>query len=225
MPVPVVGRKYGTSLFYWHGYRSDTDERITSNIMNAHRQAIESAWENLLGAIDEASQAARSKKSDRPEALKEVAAKLETLHAAVRGMGNAWTGIRDLLPIEPIEAADKSDVPGALPEASYWKPLAKALFALGGAAQTGDAIAAVGEAMESQLKAVDRQPLPTGEIRWVSRTRFARERLKQHGLIRRNMPTGHWELTDAGKRWAQSDRAKLPQPVPEVDPNQQALPF
>lgn len=189
--------------------------------MNAHRQAIESAWEILLGAIDEASKAVRSKQSDGPE----VAAKLDTLHAAVRGISNAWSGIRDLLPAEPIENADKSDVPGALPESAYWKPLAKTVFALGGAGQAGDAITAVGKAMEAKLKLIDREPLPSGEIRWMNRTRFACARLKQHGLIRRNMPTGHWELTDAGKRWAQSDREKLPKPVPETDPSQQALPF
>lgn len=193
--------------------------------MNAHRQAIESAWESLLGAIAEASEAARSKQTDRPGVPQEIAARLDTLHAAVRGISNAWSGIRDLLPSEPIESADKPDVPGALPESSYWKPLAKVLLELGGAARTSDAIAAVGKAMDAKLKPIDRQPLPSGEIRWIIRTRFARERLKQHGLIRRNMPNGHWELTDAGKRWAQSDREKLPKPVPETDPNQPPLPF
>ncbi|MFZ4396978.1 MAG: winged helix-turn-helix domain-containing protein [Kiritimatiellia bacterium] len=193
--------------------------------MNANRQAIETAWNNLLEAIATAAELARSKPSGQPDSLKEVAAKLDTLHAAVRGLGNAWSGIRDLLPAEPIESADLSDEPGALPESAYWKPLAKTLLALGGKAQAGDAIAAVGKAMDSTLQPADRQLLRAGAVRWINRTQFARERLKQHGLIRRNMPHGHWELTEVGERWAQSDMRKLPQPVEEPDPRQPPLPF
>lgn len=190
--------------------------------MNAHRQAIESAWDNLLEAIADAAQDARTKPSAQTVIMPEIAAKLDTLHAAVRGLGNAWAGVRDLLPIESIEIADRSDVPGALPESEYWKPLAKVLHFVGGPARAGDVIAAVGTAMVAKLQPIDRDLLPTGEVRWINRIRFARQRLKEHGLISRNTAYGCWELTDAGKRWAQSDLTNLAK-GDDPDPRQQAF--
>jgi len=114
--------------------------------MTEHRQTIESAWDNLLEALAEAQQDA----SKRTPALHELAARLDTLHASLRGLGNAWTAIRDLFPAEQANAADEPDEPGALPESAYWKPLACALLSLGGEALARDAVAKVGLLLEKK---------------------------------------------------------------------------
>lgn len=189
--------------------------------MTEHRQTIESAWDNLLEALAEAQQDAATQTPTLPE----LAARRDTLHASLRGLGNAWTAIRDLFPAEQANAADEPDEPGALPESAYWKPLACALLSLGGEALARDAVAKVGLLLEKKLHPIDRQPLPTGQIRWNNRTYFARERLKKHGLLRRHSERGLWKLTEAGKRWAESDMLRLPQPVPEPDHRQGTLPF
>jgi hypothetical protein len=187
-----------------------------------HRQNIESAWDNLLEAVAEARQDAGS---SVPVPV-DLYARLDTLYASLRGIGNAWTAIRDLFPAEQTDAADQPDALGALPQSAYYKPLARALLALGGQAATDTAIAKVGRLLENQFNGADKEPLPkTGQIRWMVNVRFARLQLKNIGLIRADTQAGLWELTEAGKRWADSDMKRLPNPVPQSDPNQQVLPF
>jgi hypothetical protein len=192
-----------------------------------HRQNIESAWDNLLDAVAEAAQEAKSDYPEPSPVLNEIAARLDTLHAALRGLSNAWTSIRDLLPAEPAEDVDKSEVPGSLPQSAYYKPLAKVLLHLGGSASTRDTITAVGKFLKGKLTPVDFESLTaTGQTRWIVNVRFARLQLKANGLIRANTEHGQWELTDAGKRWAADDCLPLlPAPIPQPDPDQQLLPF
>jgi hypothetical protein len=194
------------------------------NTMNTtHRQNIESAWDNLLEAVSEALQDA-----DKSEPLPvELRARLDTLHASLRGLGNAWSSIRDLLPAEPVEAPETNDAPGALPESAYWRPLAECLLSLGGSSLARHGIAAVGDRLSDKLTAVDREPLPSGVVRWVNRTQFARERLKELGLIRNPSRYGLWDLTEAGKRWASDPTSpSLPtRPIPQDNPQQTELPF
>jgi hypothetical protein len=191
--------------------------------VNAHRQAIESAWDNLLEAVQEAAQEARTRQSGKAPIHKDIAPKLETLQAALRGLSNAWTGIRDLLPT--TSQGPKNDVPGALPQSAYLKPLAQALHRLGDKARATDAIKAVGEVLGPRFKQVDRDPVPAGQIRWIVNTRYARLNLKERGLISAYTPYGYWELTEAGIAWAGSDSEEPPQRVPQDKPGQQLLPF
>lgn len=191
--------------------------------MNHICQSIETAWDNLLETIQESAATVRQ---NNVTGATEIATKLDTLHVALRGLGLAWKEIRDLMPAEQIEDAEIPDVAGALPESAYWKPLAKVLLARGGIAAARDAIADVEKAMGARLNPLDRGPLPgSGQIRWIIRVRFACNTLKNHGLISRRAPHGQWELTEAGKRWAESDADNLIGPVEEPDPNQIRFPF
>jgi hypothetical protein len=155
-----------------------------------------------------------------------LATRLETLHDALHGMSNAWTAIHGLLPPEPAKVPETSDVPGALPESAYWRPLAEALLSLKGKGLAREAIAAVENLLEKKIKPVDRELVLAGHVRWIVRVRFARERLKVHGLILRASPRGLWELTEAGKRWAANPAdPPLPAPISQPDPKQLPLPI
>mgnify|MGYP001182250076 CR=1 FL=1 len=190
--------------------------------MTEHRQNIESAWDNLLEAVAESQQDA----SRHTPALPELAARLDTLHASLRGLGNAWTAIRDLFPAEPSISPDKSEVPGAMPQSSFCKPLARVLYAAGGSARTRDAISGVGKALKDKLSKQDLAPLPsTGQTRWIVNVRFARLQLRNLGLILADKTPGIWELTEAGKRWAENDKPLPTKPIPQDNPNQPELPF
>jgi Mrr N-terminal domain len=196
----------------------------TKLIKTDHRQTIESAWDALLTAIAEAAADAKAGKSTKGQA--ELLARLDTLQASVRGLGNAWLTVKDLLPAEADPSAADSEAPGALPEKAYYKPLAKALLSLGGSAKTCDAIQAVGKMLARTLKAVDKEPLKTtGQVRWDVKVRFARLTLKDRGLISKYSESGTWTLTDAGKRWAADPKlTELPaKPIPEPLPTQQEL--
>jgi hypothetical protein len=195
--------------------------------MTQHRQAIESAWEDLLEAFGAACQEARSEKHRESASAREVAARLDTLQAALRGLSNAWVAIRDQLPTEAPDIAKAEQPAGSLPQSAYYKPLAQALRALGGSASTQQAIAGVGKRLKQQFTTADYDPVPvTGQIRWVVNVRYARLQLREHGLILAHTPAGEWTLTDAGIRWADdASLPDLPGPIPQPDQNQQLLPF
>jgi len=50
--------------------------------------------------------------------------------------------------------------------------------------------------MKDILTSIDFQPLPTGQIRAENTVAWARNALKDQGLIRSDSPRGVWELTD-----------------------------
>ena len=50
-----------------------------------------------------------------------------------------------------------------------------------------------------RLTPTDKEPLPTGPIRWRNRVHWIRFRLVERGLIDRSAPRGVWRLTEAGK--------------------------
>lgn len=187
--------------------------------MNIHRQNIESAWEELLAAICGARDDARQ------EQISELAIRLDTLYQAFNGISRAWGDIRELFPYEKDEEVDQEIVAGTLPQSAFWHPLAQALLRLGGSAQAGTAIAEVEKIMDGELKAADRELVATGSVRWMTNVRFARQKLKEHGLIMANSPHGTWELTDAGSRWATGESSRLPAPMAQPDPNQQLFSF
>ncbi len=194
--------------------------------MNTHRRTIETAWEDLLEAVaDAAKESKASSATENPES-RELAGRLDTLYAALHGLGNAWSGIRDLLPDISIEEAAKSDMPGALPQSAYWRPLAETLHRLGGSATTQEAITEVGKELEGKLQRPDWALFESsGQIRWMVNVRFARHVLKKQGLILAGTPHGTWSLTEAGERWA-ADPAKpsLPRmPIPQPNPAQPEL--
>lgn len=187
-----------------------------------HCQNIESAWDNLLEALAEARQDAGS----NAPVLVDLCARLDTLYATLRGLGNAWGPIRDLFPCEPVAAPETSDAPGTLPESAYWRPLAECLLKLGGSAPASRVIQAVGEHLKSKLTAVDKEPLPTtGQVRWIVKVRFSRLRHRLFGLIRADSTSGVWELTEAWSRWAADpEMPDFPKrPIPQDNSEQLVL--
>ena len=66
-----------------------------------------------------------------------------------------------------------------------------------GSLETEDMLLELEMAMEDELRERDRQPSPTGEIRWHTTARKERKAMIDAGL----MAEGHglWELTDAGR--------------------------
>jgi hypothetical protein len=93
---------------------------------------------------------------------------------------------------------------------------------LGGRAKVRDAIAKVGELMAAKLQDADRDLVPTGAVRWMVNTRFARQELRERGLLNVT-PPGIWELSEAGTRWATSNIETIPAHVPVDYPGQLPL--
>lgn len=66
-----------------------------------------------------------------------------------------------------------------------------------GSLETEDMLLELEMAMEDELRERDRQPSPTGEIRWHTTARKERKAMIDAGLMAEGL--GLWELTDAGR--------------------------
>jgi len=85
-----------------------------------------------------------------------------------------------------------------LPGTAYEQPIMKALTGMGGKGAAREVIAAVGDELAELLTGPDQEPLNSGEVRWHNRAHFARLRLVERGLMKKDSPRGVWELTQAG---------------------------
>jgi hypothetical protein len=70
-----------------------------------------------------------------------------------------------------------------------------------GALETEDMLLELEMAMEDDLRERDRQPTPTGEVRWHQSARIERKAMIDAGLMAVGKP-GIWELTEAGRSLA-----------------------
>ena len=94
------------------------------------------------------------------------------------------------------------------PEAAYYVPILKALIELGGSAKMQAVLDKVHKAMKPILKDVDHEPLASDPDmpRWRNSAQWARNTMRQEGLIKDNSPHGTWEITPAGKNRVQQGR-------------------
>ena len=88
------------------------------------------------------------------------------------------------------------------PEAAYYLPILKALTELGGGAKMQAVLEKVYETMKPILKDVDHQPLASDPDmpRWRNSAQWARNTMRQEGLIKDDSPHGTWEISEAGRQ-------------------------
>jgi hypothetical protein len=106
-------------------------------------------------------------------------------------------------PADPVPDSLKAPsraAPGSvLPIRAYWVPILQVLVEKEGAAHSNDVIDALETRMAEMFTERDRQPLQSGAIRWRSRARFARLRMKEAGLLSDSSHRGVWEITPQGR--------------------------
>jgi len=88
------------------------------------------------------------------------------------------------------------------PESAYYLPILTALNELGGSAKMQTVLEKVYETMKPILKDVDHQPLASDPDmpRWRNSAQWARNTMRQEGLIKDDSPHGTWEISDAGRQ-------------------------
>ena len=88
------------------------------------------------------------------------------------------------------------------PESAYYLPILKALSELAGSAKMQTVLEKVYETMKPILKDVDHQPLASDPDmpRWRNSAQWARNTMRQEGLIKDDSPHGTWEISDAGRQ-------------------------
>lgn len=182
------------------------------------KTAINATWEDLLESLATYEDELRASTPKNAEAC----ASLHTLLLALTGLGRVWQEVARQIPDPAPEPSTAEDNDSRFtPQRAYARPLAKALLELG-APRLSPAIQRVGELMAGQLTAGDNGLLPkTRKIRWETNVRFARDLLRQRGLLVPPDGSNRWKLTPAGEKWARSG-----DPLPEItDPAQIPLPL
>ncbi|MFA6692046.1 MAG: winged helix-turn-helix domain-containing protein, partial [Saccharofermentanales bacterium] len=94
------------------------------------------------------------------------------------------------------------------PEAVFYLPILKALVELGGRGKLSAVLDIVHKTMKPILKEVDYQPLASDpeKPRWRNTAQWARNSMRQEGLIKTASPYGIWEITDAGRERLEQGR-------------------
>jgi hypothetical protein len=113
---------------------------------------------------------------------------LEARHRPVRRKRRARTKGRTRAPKGSLLAED-----------AYVRPLLSALVQRGGSAPVGDIIDALGKQLNGEFTAMDRETLPSGQLRWKNRAQFVRLRLVNEGFLADDSPRGVWTITELGR--------------------------
>ena len=88
--------------------------------------------------------------------------------------------------------------PSRVTHQTAFRPHIVRILKLEGSLETEDMLLELEMAMEDELRERDRQPTPTGEIRWHQSARSERKAMIDAGLMAGGKP-GIWELTEAGR--------------------------
>lgn len=82
--------------------------------------------------------------------------------------------------------------PSGTPQSSFRQPIVDVLTRLGGRARAKDVLNAIEDIMS--LSSADRRKLRTGQVVWKNKAQWARQQLKDDGVLKRDSARGWWEL-------------------------------
>jgi hypothetical protein len=88
--------------------------------------------------------------------------------------------------------------PSRVTDQAVFRPHIVRILRQEGSLETEDMLLELEMAMEDELLERDRQPTPTGEVRWHQSARSERKAMIDAGLMAGGKP-GVWELTPAGR--------------------------
>lgn len=92
------------------------------------------------------------------------------------------------------------------PDGAYVLPILQALDEMGGRGATAKVVDRVGEIIRGHLNEYDRAKLQSGDIRWRNTAEWARNEMKEQGLVAADSPFGIWEITEQGRAYLREQR-------------------
>ena len=94
------------------------------------------------------------------------------------------------------------------PQEAYQIPILQALADLGGRSELHPVLERVHEMMKVQLNEHDLAVLPSDGVtpRWRNTAQWARNSLREEGLIRDATPRAVWEISEKGRQWLAGQR-------------------
>jgi hypothetical protein len=90
-----------------------------------------------------------------------------------------------------------------LGEDQFKRPILEILERHGGRAPKSVVLAEIEQLMGHQFRPVDWEPLPSDprRLRWSNKVEWARNSLREQGLIEEVRQPGIWEISEAGRSW------------------------
>jgi len=167
----------------------------------------------LLNAQDTGADALRAGSFAEAQAALDRARQLQTVEGQITALE---TEVDRLLPPQEATQAVHVDVSiGTLmpprrsrrglktPESAYLRPILEVLVELGGSGNVTTVLERVYVKMEAQLNEHGRSLLASDGVtpRWRNTAQWARNALREQGLIRSDTSHGVWSISDAGFAW------------------------
>ncbi|MBP6965481.1 MAG: winged helix-turn-helix domain-containing protein [Armatimonadetes bacterium] len=178
--------------------------------------AVGTAFEMLLeaieGVVDDVNETGSNAfKQGRHDAARKVLEQADVLmgfRRKITTLRDEWASIYSEQEDEVKEAVGRRNlgrIPRGVktPEKAYYVPILRTLVEMGGSAKTADVCDAVYRKMKRILKPIDMEPLNSEphDPRWRNTAQWARNELREQGLIAGDSPFGVWEITDAGREF------------------------
>jgi len=105
-----------------------------------------------------------------------------------------------------------ADLAESTPRSAFELPLLELIIELGGTVSTREVEEKFYEKMKNQLKDMDFEAFLSGSLRWSKHVHWTRNSLKNKGYIKRDSPTGFWEITEEGKKYYQRIKLRCDSP-------------
>ena len=176
---------------------------------------VSSAFEMLLEEVETeidfftriGSRAFESRDFRKVDDARSQAEKVASFRDKVAALRKEWDAISGTTPEEDEDTRAERRNLGRLrkglrtPESAYYLPILKAIVESGGSAKMQAVLEKVHAAMKPILKDVDHEPLASdpGMPRWRNSAQWARNSMRQDGLLKDDSPHGTWEITATGK--------------------------
>jgi hypothetical protein len=141
---------------------------------------------------------------------REAADRADTLVAfrdKVAVLRREWEGLSKAEEQEDEQTRAERRNPGKLrkglrtPTEAYFQPILRTLEEMGGRGKVSEVLDRVGQIMKPVLRDVDCQPLNSDPDipRWRNAAQWARNTMRQDGLIKEDSPHGTWAISDKGR--------------------------
>ena len=101
----------------------------------------------------------------------------------------------------PASRGEKLPRGAKTPQNAFVLPILHTLEGLGGSGTVAEVLDLVGKLMVGTLNEFDLSPLKSGQARWRNTARWARQKMKEEGLLAGDSPHGIWEITARGRAY------------------------
>ena len=101
-----------------------------------------------------------------------------------------------------------SDLPGKTPQVEFRQLIVDVLEELGGSGHAKEVTARVGQRI--RLRTGDLERYKSGQVVWENSVAWARQKMKDEGILKSDSPHGRWELANASPRRLEDRKTDKP---------------